>query len=48
LGDVGVLVFIDQQIAELVLVFLQDLGLVLENGQAVQQEVAEIGGVEAL
>jgi len=48
LGDVGVLVFIDQQVTESVLVGFEDVGMVLKQRQPMQQQVAEIGGVENL
>ena len=46
LGDVGVLVLVDQQHAEAALVVGEDVGLPGEQGQAVQQEVAEVAGIE--
>ena len=46
LGDVGVLVLVDQNVAELALVLAGDLRMLAEQGQDVQQQVAEVGGVE--
>jgi len=46
LGHVDVLVFIYQDVVESPVVVRQHLGVVPEQGQAVQQQVAEIGGVE--
>ena len=46
LGDVGVLVLVDQDGAKAPLVVGQDLGLLAEQGQAVQQQVAEVAGVQ--
>ena len=48
LGDVGVLVLVDQHVAEAVLVLLQNVGVLAPEAQAFEQEVAEIGGVEGL
>src|SRR3546814_5112035 len=45
LRDVGVLVLVDQQVAEPLLIVLQDLRAGLEQRQVVHQQVAEIGGV---
>src|SRR5215211_3131954 len=42
LGDVGVLVFVHQHVAEAVLVLRQNVRLLAPEGQAVEQEVAEI------
>ena len=46
LGDVGVLVLVDQNVAELLLVVIGDFSIVAEQGQHVQQQIAEIAGVE--
>ena len=46
LGDVAVLVLVDQNRAEAPLVVGQDLGLLLEQAQAMQQQIAEIAGVQ--
>ncbi len=46
LRDVGVLVLVDQDIAEAPVVVGEDLGVLGEQGQVVQQEVAEIDGVD--
>ena len=46
LGDVGVLVFVDEDVAEPALVLGEDVGVVLEDGDGVEQEVAEVAGVE--
>ena len=46
LGDVGVLIFVDQDVAESMLVLFEHLGVALEEFQRQQQKVAEIDGVE--
>ena len=46
LGGVGVLIFIDQHIAEAVVILLEDFGVFLEQPDVFEQQVAEIGGVE--
>ena len=48
LGDIGVLVFVDQDVAKLPLVVgaARRLGRILEDGQAVQQQIAEVAGVQ--
>ncbi len=46
LRDIRVLVFVHQDIAEALLVLLEDRRIGAEQRQVVQQEVAEIGGVE--
>jgi hypothetical protein len=46
LGDVGVLVLVDQQIAEPVVVLGQHVRLAGEDGDVVQQQVAEVAGVQ--
>ena len=46
LGDVGVLVLVDQDVAEAAVVLLQDVRPGLEQGQVVQEEVAEVAGVQ--
>ena len=48
LGDVGVLVLVDQDVAELPLVALEHVGLVQQQRQRVQEQVAEVGGVQHL
>ena len=48
LRDVGVLVFVDQDIVEASVVVGEDLGVLREQAQVVQQEVAEIDGVDGL
>ncbi len=45
LRDIGVLVLVDQQIAEATLVGAEDLGIGGKQGQIMQQEVAEIDRV---
>ena len=45
MGDVGVLVLVDQQVAEAPLVLGQNLGIAGQQGQVVQQQIAEIDGV---
>ena len=46
LGDVGVLILVDQDGAEPPLVLRQHVGLAGEQGQAVQQQIAEVAGVQ--
>ncbi len=46
LRDIGILVFVDQDVAELLLVLRQDRRLGGEERQVVQQQIAEIAGVQ--
>ncbi len=46
LGDIGVLIFVDQQIAETLVIVGQHIRMLGEQGQVVQQQIAEIAGVE--
>ena len=48
LGRVGVLIFIDEHIAEAVLIEFQDIGIFAKEPQGFEQKIAEIGGVEGL
>ena len=48
LGAVGVLIFIHHHIFETALIIGLHIGVLAENGQHVQQQVAEIAGVERL
>ncbi len=48
LRDVGVLVFVDQQVAEAPVVVGEDFGVAGQQRQIVQQEIAEIDGVDGL
>ncbi len=48
LRDVGVLVFVDQHVTEALVVLGQHVGARLEDRQVVEQQVAEIAGVERL
>ena len=48
LRDVGVLILVHQHIEEALLVFRQHVGVLLEQPQIFQQQIAEIGGVELL
>ena len=48
LRDVGVLVLVDQDVPEALLVGLQHVGVLAEQAQVLQQQVAEVGGVELL
>ena len=48
LRDVGVLVFVDQHVAEALLIVGEHVGMLAEDAQALEQQVAEIGGVERL
>ena len=46
LGNVGVLIFIDQNVAEPALILRQHIGMLLKDHHAMQQKVAEIHGVQ--
>ncbi len=46
LGDVGVLVLVHQQVAEPAVVVGQHVGMLGEQGDVVQQQVAEVAGVQ--
>ena len=46
LGDVGILVFVHQNIAKPALVLIQHVRVGLENRHAVQQQITEIGGIQ--
>ena len=46
LRDVGVLILVHHQVAELLVIALQHVGVVLEHVDHVQQQVAEIAGVK--
>ena len=48
LDDVGVLIFVDQDVAKTVLIFLQHVGVLAKQPEGFQQQVAEIDGVERL
>ena len=48
LRDVGVLVFVDQHVAEAALEIGEHVGLLAEEPQAFEQQVAEVGGVQRL
>ena len=48
LRDIGVLVLVDQHVFEAALIVLQHVGMVLEDAQDFEQQVAEIGGVQHL
>ena len=48
LGDVGVLVLVDQRVAEAALVVGEHVGVLQEQAQHLEQQVAEVGGVELL
>ena len=47
LGDIGVLVLVDEDIAKAPPVFLGDIRMLGQYGQVVQQQVAEVAGVQA-
>ena len=47
LGDVGVLIFIHQNIMKAALILVQDVRVAQEQGQGVQQQIAEVAGVQA-
>jgi hypothetical protein len=46
LGDVGVLVLVDEDVAEPALVLLEHVRMCLQDAEDVQQQVAEVAGVE--
>jgi len=46
LGDVGILVFVDQDIAEPALVLVQHVAVRLEDRDDMQKKVAEVGGIQ--
>ena len=46
LAGVGVLIFVDQQIAEAVAILAEHVGMLAEDHQHVEQQVAEVAGVE--
>ena len=48
LGDVGVLVLVDQDVLEALLVLPQHVRLLAEQADVLDQQIAEIGGVEHL
>jgi hypothetical protein len=48
LSRVGVLVLVDEDVAELVVIVLQDIRMVAEHADRVQQQVAEVAGVQRL
>ena len=48
LGAVGVLIFIDHHIFEAALIIGLHIGVLAEDGQHVQQQIAEIAGVQRL
>ena len=48
LGDVGVLVLVDEDVAEPALVLGEDVRVVLQDRDDVQQQVAEVAGVQRL
>ena len=48
LGDVGVLVLVDQDVSEAAVVFGQHVRMFAEQADVFQQQVAEIGGVQRL
>ena len=48
LDDVGVLVLVDQDVAEAALVVGENVGVLAEEPQRLEQEIAEIDGVERL
>src|SRR5215467_1190844 len=48
LGDVGVLIFVDQHEQEALLILPEHVGVFLEQPQIFQQQVAEIDGVQLL
>ena len=46
LGDIGILIFIDQNIAEPALILVQHIGVALENLHHMQQQIAKIRGIQ--
>ena len=45
LGEVGVLILVHQNVAELLLIAGQDIGMVAEEQEGVEQQVVEVHGV---
>ena len=48
MGDIAVLVLVHQHVAEALVVLPQHVGLLPEQSDVLEQQVAEIGGVEGL
>ena len=48
LRDVRVLILVDQHVAEALLIFFEHVLVLLEQAQILQQQIAEIGGVQLL
>src|SRR5262250_3199114 len=48
LGDVRVLIFVDQHIEEALLVFFEHVLMLLEQPQILEKQIAEIGSVQLL
>ena len=48
LGDVGVLILVDQDVAEAAMIVGEHVGVLAEQPQAFEQQIAEIAGVEIL
>ena len=46
MGDVGILIFIDQNIFEPALILVQHIGVVLKYMHHMQQQIAKIGGIQ--
>ena len=46
LRHIGVLIFVDQHVFEAVLIVFQNIGMVLEDAQDFEQQIAEIGGIQ--
>ena len=48
LADAGVLILVDQNVAEGILILLQNFRMLLEQGQAMQQQIAKVARVQDL
>ena len=46
MGDVGVLILVDENVTEPILIDLQNVRVLLKQGQAVQQQITEIRRVQ--
>ncbi|MNN21633.1 hypothetical protein D3C81_1349620 [compost metagenome] len=46
LGDVGVLVLVHQNVAEAIAIFRRQISVLRQDGEVVQQQVAEVAGVQ--
>src|SRR5690606_38016753 len=46
LRDVGVLVLVDEDVAEALMVFGEDVGVLAEDADVLEEQIAEVDGVE--